>query len=244
MKKFVQKNTQKMALLLGLFSVCLGLQSQAADIVFNGAYPNGKGCPAGSYSITWAPDMLSFSILFSNMQAEIPGVNPRESKTAHCGLMMNLVLPPNLQLSIERIDYRGFYALDPGAFWMINSRYFFDNGAAIYKSNGQVMPSTTLVGGIRSNLPGPVNDTFNWGASTESFAANVSPCGGPTGLAVVTNQNVSSGPQPAAGMATLDSADSMMSVVYKLKVTNCQYKFKPYPVNQKIVNDLLKSESL
>ncbi|MGZ5279621.1 MAG: hypothetical protein ACXWC9_06755, partial [Pseudobdellovibrionaceae bacterium] len=76
------------------------------------------------------------------------------------------------------------------------------------------------------------------------FAANVSPCGGRTGLAVITNQNISSSDQPAAGQATLDSADSMMSVVYKLKVTNCQYKFKPYPVNNKMVNDLLKSESL
>ncbi|MGZ5279278.1 MAG: DUF4360 domain-containing protein, partial [Pseudobdellovibrionaceae bacterium] len=133
----MKKTSLKLA--LNLIIALATFNSNAADIVFNGATPNGKGCPVGSYSITWAPDMLSFSILFDNMQTEIPGIKGRESKTAHCGLMMNLVLPPNLQLSIERIDYRGFYALDPGAFWMINSRYFFDNGAAIYKSNGAIM---------------------------------------------------------------------------------------------------------
>ena len=218
--------------------------AQAVNITFNGSTPNGAGCPVGTYSITWAPDMTSFSILFDQMQTAIPGQVGRESQTTHCGMLLNLVLPPNTQISIERIDYRGFYALDAGAFWMINSRYFFDNGAAIYKANGAIQPPTTFVGGIRANQAGPVQDVFNWGASTESFAANVSPCGGPTNLAIVTNQNISSSTQPAAGQATLDSADSAMSVVYKLNVTNCRYKFKPYPVNQSAVQSLLKSTSL
>ncbi len=231
-------------LAIALFTSLLTLQAHAADIRYNGVTANGGGCPEGSYSITWAPDMLSFSILFEQMQTQIPGVKGRESMTSHCGLLMSLTLPPNLQLSIERIDYRGFYALDPGAFWMINSRYFFDNGAAIYKAGGNIVSSTSMPGGLRNYKPGPLQDVFTWGASTESFATHVSPCGGNTSLAVATNQNISSSDQPAAGQATLDSADANISVIYKLKVTNCQYKFKPYPVNAKAVNDQLKSESM
>jgi hypothetical protein len=223
-----------------LFSVA---QANAQAISAVGTQSYGGACPEGSYQVIWSPDMTTFTILFSKMNVSIPGVAPQETQRAKCAISINLVVGG--QVTVDRIDYRGFYQLDAGAYAMMSSQYFFENGAAAYIRGKSVsyMPSAMFAGGIRKSFAGPGLDNFTWTSSSAGSYTNLSPCGGPTTLDIITRLNVSS-ENIASAQANLDSADGTMAVTYKLNVVagKCKYRFKSYPENQNQFRNLLTAE--
>ena len=64
----------------------------------------GNGCPAGSMSVIFAPDFLSFSMLFSQFTAETAA--GRGGIT--CDVLIPVEIPAGMQMEITRVDFRGW----------------------------------------------------------------------------------------------------------------------------------------
>jgi len=173
----------------------------------------GNGCPANTMRVAFAPDNLSFSILFDQFIAEV-GENKHGMDAITCNAIIPVEIPENMQMEITRVDFRGFVSLPQGSIATLLSNFNFAGpGGDRDRMN------------LRFTFSGPVQD--NYEISTDSLGATqdseLSPCGGTVHLRVVNQLRVQSRSRTAeAAQVTIDSIDGSSNAIYYVNWRACQ----------------------
>lgn len=176
----------------------------------------GNGCPAGTMQVVFAPDFMSFTVLFDKFIAQDtggPGKGIGPATVVSCDMQVPMQIPAGQQMEITRVDLRGFAGLPGDARATLRSSFNF-RGA----------------GGDRDRInlnyqfQGPYTD--NYLVSTDAMNENapaatseVSPCGGQATLAISTQLRVQS--RTAGASITLDSVDSSSHAIYFVNWRSC-----------------------
>ncbi len=176
----------------------------------------GNGCPAGTMRVVFAPDNLSFAILFDQFVASAQATGGDRRDVMTCNALIPIELPPNMQMEITRVDYRGFIAL-PDA----QSRAKLH---ALYNFRGRGGDRDRM--NLRFDFTGPVQDNYvittdllNGGSANPN--PETSPCGGSTVLRVYNQLTIVSRTPNAQAQATIDSIDGQANAVYYVNWRQC-----------------------
>lgn len=176
----------------------------------------GNGCPAGTMSVVFAPDNLSFSILFDQFVAQAQGTPGEKRDVMACDALIPIEIPANMQMEITRVDYRGFVALPNQARARLHAMFNF---------RGRGGDGDRL--NMRYDFQGPVMD--NYVISTDlinngSSGTEISPCGGQTVLRVYNQLQVLSRVSTEQAQVTIDSIDGQANAVYYVNWRACSAK--------------------
>ncbi len=173
----------------------------------------GNGCPAGTMRVVFAPDNLSLSILFDQFVAEASGEKGQKRDVMACDALIPIEIPPNMQMEITRVDYRGFVALPQNARARLH---------ALFNFRGRGGDGDRL--NMRFDFQGPVADVYE--ISTDLLndvrtGTEVSPCGGTTVLRVYNQLQVNAKKSGEQAQATIDSIDGSSNAIYHLNWRAC-----------------------
>jgi hypothetical protein len=166
----------------------------------------GTGCPAGSASVSVAPDEKSVSILFDSYVAEAGYTTNRSVDRKSCNITVPVQVPQGYSVSIFQVDYRGFNAIPSGATTRFDAEYFWAG------SRGPRLTKTFF---------GPRNDNYTL---TDQLVANTvvwAPCGASVNLRVNTSMMAQTNSRFDQTMGTVDSADISSGLVYHLRWRRC-----------------------
>jgi len=177
----------------------------------------GNGCPAGSMQVVFAPDNLSFSILFDQFVAEAAGGPGQRRDVIACDALIPIELPDNMQMEITRVDYRGFISLpNPQSKAKLHT---------ILNFRGRGGDGDRV--NLRFNFDGPVQDNYlittdllNQGNGSAN--PEISPCGGTTNLRVYNQLVINSRRPGEQAMATIDSIDGSANAIYHVNWRQCR----------------------
>ncbi|MGZ3722119.1 MAG: DUF4360 domain-containing protein, partial [Bdellovibrionales bacterium] len=86
----------------------------------------GTGCPAGSASVSLAPDNLSISMLFDSYVVQAGNGVAFDRK--NCNIAVPIHVPQGFSVSVFAIDYRGFTGLPAGGRANLSVDYFLSTG--------------------------------------------------------------------------------------------------------------------
>jgi hypothetical protein len=176
----------------------------------------GNGCPAGTMQVVWAPDNLSFSILFDQFIAQAQGTRGQKRDVMACDALIPITLPDNMQMEITRVDYRGFI--------MLPDQRSKAKLHALFNFRGRGGDGDRL--NLRFTFDGPVAD--NYSISTDLLNngngpnPEVSPCGGQTQLRVYNQLVIQSPTRDSQAQATIDSIDGQANAVYYVNWRACK----------------------
>lgn len=164
----------------------------------------GKGCPAGSASVTLAPDNKSLSILFDEYYVEAGGRKKLQRK--NCSIAIPVHVPQGFSVSLIDVDYRGYVSVPRGGRARFSASYFFA---------GQRGPRFT------KNFRGGFDDDYLIQNKLGVYASVWSACGADVNLRVNTAMLLKTNRQGDDAIATVDSADVSAGMVYHLKWKKC-----------------------
>jgi hypothetical protein len=174
---------------------------------------SGNGCPPGTMRVVFAPDALSFTVLFDQFVAQVDGSGAKRDVMS-CDALIPLQLPEGMRMQITRVDFRGFVALpDAGSRAVLHSVFNFRGGGG----DGDRM-------NLHYQFDGPVTD--NYQISTDALAdeqttAETSPCGGSTRLRIFNEIKLVSRDRSNSASATIDSIDGGAHATYYLNWKSC-----------------------
>lgn len=171
----------------------------------------GSGCPQGSMRAVFAPDNLSFSLLFDQFIAEV--VDPANAKkdTMSCDLLIPIQIPEGMQMEITRVDLRGFANLPNRGRGVLHSVFNFRGRGG----DGDRM-------NLRFNFQGPLVDNYELSSDVmTSGDAETSPCGGAFNLRVLNELKVQTPRKGEPASLTLDSVDGTTEAVYFVNWRQC-----------------------
>ncbi len=178
----------------------------------------GNGCPAGTMRVVFAPDLLSFTMLFDQFIAQVdPGNNVKRDQM-NCDTVIPLTLPDNMQMEITHVDFRGFVALPDRAKARVHSMFNFrGRGGNKDRIN------------MRFDFQGPSMEDYEISSDTiesngRSAESEVSPCGGDVELRVATRLMLLSPGRNDQATITLDSIDGASEATYYVNWRTCRKK--------------------
>lgn len=172
----------------------------------------GNGCPQGTMAVAFAPDNLSFSILFDKFIAEVNQPKQKRDVMA-CDIQIPIELPDNMQMEITRVDFRGFVALpDPGTRAVLNSVFNFRGRGG----DGDRM-------NLRYRFDGPVMDNYEISTDVmnDASATEISPCGGQTTLRIYSQLQIMAKKNGQPAQVTVDSIDGGAHAIYYVNWKSC-----------------------
>jgi hypothetical protein len=187
----------------------------------------GNGCPDGTMSVAFAPDNLSFSILYDQFVAQVdPASSPKkggaQKDTMSCSINVPIEIPENMRMEITRVDFRGFAGLPQGAKAQLVSNFDFlgDNRAYGGKHRGsdQFNLRQVFTGPMMENYEITTDDMTRSRRFSES---EKSPCGGSTQLRIANRLQISSRSASESSTVTLDSIDTSGVTVYYVNWSKC-----------------------
>ena len=166
----------------------------------------GSGCPAGSASVSLAPDNSSVSILFDQYIVEAGGATGRTLDRKSCNLAIPVSVPHGYSISLVQVDYRGYNALPMGARSQFNVEYFFAGARGPRKTK---------------NFFGPQSSDYMLTDSLIAEAVVWSACGAQTQLRVNSSMNVFTNSSMQQALSTVDSADVSAGLIYAIQWRRC-----------------------
>lgn len=171
----------------------------------------GNGCPAGTMRVVFAPDSLSFSVIFDQFVAEVKNGDRLRRDLIVCDALVPVQLPANMRMEITRVDYRGFSALPAGAVAELHSILnFWGPRGDLDRLN------------LRFRFTGPVTENYELSSDVITNGdTEVSPCGGAVVLRLRNQLRVVSRSKEASSV-TLDSIDGAGHATYQVNWTSCQ----------------------
>jgi hypothetical protein len=175
-----------------------------------------NGCPEGTFAVAFAPDGMSFSILFDNFVAKTTGLQALD--VMRCHLIVPVDVPENTRMTITRIDYRGFVSIQAGGFAVLRAAFAFQgrrNGAGPGDAKAYSV-------NFRQDFQGPIApDQQNYVLSSDAFTDRqaVSACGGVNNLRISNTLRIQGAGRDA--MITLDSADGAGELKYYVSYEKC-----------------------
>ena len=173
----------------------------------------GNGCAKNSVSIAFAPDSLSFSVLYDEMVAGVSASDHRRSRHKTCEVFIPITLPKNTALSIENVDYRGFAALPTSGHASLKATYGFWPSVHGFRFDGNH---------FKRKFKAPYMDEYQ--ISTDAFAKDHKPtsaCGGKVYLYLGDRLNLHA-KKGADAQITLDSVDGALGNHYSLALKRCK----------------------
>jgi hypothetical protein len=173
----------------------------------------GNGCPAGTMNVVFAPDFLSFSILFDQFVAEVTETGQKRDVMA-CNAIIPMSVPNGMQMEIVRVDYRGFAGLPGQGHAVLNSVFNFrgqggdrDRMTLRYRFQGPTMQDYEISTSVLNGNGEVVEDTER------------SPCGGSFQLRIGNQIKLVS--RELGASVTLDSIDGSSNAVYYVNWRAC-----------------------
>ena len=178
----------------------------------------GNGCPAGTMSVQFAPDNLSFTILFDQFVAETDGTRMQRRDVMTCNALIPIEIPANMQMEITRVDYRGFVNLPANSQAMLHALYNF-------RGPGGDRDRVNL----RYSFQGPITENYILSTDLLNTAGGteVSPCGGSTQLRIFNQMQIVSRKAGEPAQATIDSIDGQANAIYYVNWKACQVENNP-----------------
>ncbi|MGE4130619.1 MAG: DUF4360 domain-containing protein [Bdellovibrionales bacterium] len=172
----------------------------------------GNGCPDGSMQVVFAPDNLSFSILFDQFVAEAQGGKGDRRDVMTCNAIIPIELPDGMQMEITRVDYRGFVGLPD-----VSSRARLHS---IFNFRGRGGDGDRM--NLKFDFEGPVLDNYEISSDLiEAGNTEISPCGGTTNLRVYNQVQVVSRKPDSPASVTIDSIDGAANALYYVNWRRC-----------------------
>jgi hypothetical protein len=172
----------------------------------------GNGCPQGTMRAIFAPDNLSFSLLFDQFIAEVTDPSLAAKDLMTCDSIIPIQIPEGMQMQITRVDLRGFAALPERARGTLHSTFNFKGRGG----DGDRM-------NLRYNFEGPMME--NYELSSDAMApgeSETSPCGGSFQLRIMNQLKVKTPRKGERASITLDSVDGSTEAVYFVSWQVCQ----------------------
>jgi len=112
------------------------------EIQFTTAKTSGAGCPQGSVTTTFSPDMTVVTFGFDGFQTYIGPGYTRSDSNKNCQLHLNLKYPGGYQFAVFSSVYHGYAQLDAKVTGQFSSTYFFSQDASATRTT-----TTSIVGG-------------------------------------------------------------------------------------------------
>lgn len=171
----------------------------------------GNGCPQGTMRVAFAPDNLSFSLLFDQFVAEVSDPTLAAKDIMACEALIPIQIPNGQQMRITRVDLRGFAALPERAKGMLHS---------VFNFRGRGGDGNRL--NLRYNFEGPLMD--NYELSSDALApgdSETSPCGGNFQLRIANQLRVRTPKKGERASITLDSIDGAAEAIYFVSWHSC-----------------------
>jgi hypothetical protein len=171
----------------------------------------GNGCPAGAMRAVFAPDNLSFTMIFDQFVAEVATDQKMKRDVMNCDALIPMQIPAGMQMEITRVDFRGFIGLPAGTRAALHSVFNFRGpGGDKDRIN------------LHFDFQGPVMDNYELSSdATTGAPTEVSPCGGNVRLRIMNQLKVVS-PKREAASATLDSVDGSSHAIYYVNWKTCK----------------------
>ncbi|MGZ3723436.1 MAG: DUF4360 domain-containing protein [Bdellovibrionales bacterium] len=181
---------------------------------FNSGQPayGGNGCPQGTMQVIFAPDFLSFTVLFDKFVAQS---TDSPHSVMSCNAVVPMQIPDGMQMEITRVDLRGFAGLPAQARATLNSTFNFSGpGGDRDRIN------------LNYQFQGPYTDNYlistdAMNENTQTPVSEVSPCGGQASLRITTELRLQSPIKGATASITLDSIDSSSHAIYYVNWKSC-----------------------
>lgn len=177
----------------------------------------GTGCPAGTMRVAFATDNLSFTILYDNMVAQIRSSAGERIANVTCNLEIPMTVPAGMQLSISRVDFRGFAGLPANVRAGIGAQLSYQQQNP---RTGAFQPVGDMLN-LSAPFYGPVNGDFvvSSGVMPRS-TPSTSPCGGNVKLMVRGAIEIGAR-VPTDAQLTMDSLDGSTDAIYYLNWSRC-----------------------
>lgn len=184
----------------------------------------GNGCPEGTMRVIFAPDGLSFTILFDRFVAGTGSVEGGQRGAMSCDAVLSMNIPENQQMEITRVDYRGFVSVPAGGKGALSSMFNFVEQSRGARGTGQWRDRDRIL--IRYVFSGPQAENYeiSTGAMNEGNGLSqteVSPCGGEARLRIRNAVRVTAPPGQEAQL-TIDSIDGSSNAVYFVNWRECR----------------------
>lgn len=158
----------------------------------------GPGCPQGTYAHSVSPDGSALSILFDRFQVEVENSKRQRRQRTSCRLMIPLNVESGYQVSVAKIDMRGYLYLPNLGQARISNKYYFSKGENIRNRRRIVRR--------KLKFQGPVDEDFV--VSAEMQRPSWSPCSKSITLNVESRLSVRLHKQsPEGGIGVVDSLD-------------------------------------
>lgn len=167
----------------------------------------GNGCPAGTASVSVAPEENAVSILFDQFTTEAGRTTGRSIDRKSCNMTIPVTVPQGYSIALFQADYRGYNAVPQGASNVFEVEYFWAG------SRGPRISRTFV---------GPQNQNF---IVTDNLVARTlvwTPCGASVQLRVNANMRSQTNRFNEQTIGTVDSADFSSGMVYHVQWRRCQ----------------------
>ncbi len=174
---------------------------------------SGNGCPAGTMQTVFAPDNLSFSILFDQFVAEI---TKKGRDVMNCTALIPISIPNNVRMEITRVDFRGFVSLPTNRSKAVLHSVFNFRGRN--GGDGDRMNLRYKFGGPSITDYEISTSTLNDNGETVD-QTELSPCGGSFHLRITNRLQIQSN-EPGA-QVTIDSIDGSSNAIYYVNWRAC-----------------------
>lgn len=188
----------------------------------------GNGCPAGTMSVVFAPDNLSFSILFDKFVAEVGDENIRKRDIMTCNIIVPFEIPEGMQMEITRVDYRGFVGIPQGGRAVLHSVLNFFERDSVRGGRGRGRQRDRI--NLRHRFDGPLAENYEIStllADGKTLESEMSSCGGTAHLGIMNQMRVNSGARGEAASATIDSIDGSGNTVFYVNWRPCREEVQP-----------------
>jgi hypothetical protein len=199
--------------LLSLFSASAFAQTTPPPddkVVVDVVSVNGSGCPAGTASVTVAPDNTAFTISYSTYLAQVGvGAKPTDMRK-NCQISLNVHVPSGFTYAITEADYRGYANLAKGATALERANYYF-----------QGQRPTAFV---EHPLAGPMDDDWEFYDTADLASLSWAPCGEERFLNINTELRANGGTSDlkhTTSFIEMDSVDGNIVTEYHFSWMQC-----------------------
>ncbi len=171
----------------------------------------GNGCEPGTMRVVFAPDFLSFSLIFDQFVAEVETNQKTKRDLMACEALVPMQIPAGLQMEITRVDFRGFTALPVRARAALRS---------VFNFRGPGGDQDRIL--LNFDFQGPQMEDYELSSDSEAGGpSEISPCGGNVRLRIMNQLKIVS-PTREAASATLDSVDASSHAIYYVNWRACK----------------------
>ncbi len=171
---------------------------------------NGSGCPAGTATVTMAPDNTAFQVRYDAFLAQVGGAAQPTDVRKNCQIALLVDVPQGFTYAIARAEYRGTARLARGATGLEQAAYYFQG-----ESETAYVPHA---------FSGPMSGGWRTTDTVDAASLVFAPCGAARVLNINAELRVSPGtsdPDTTPSFLAMDASAGSVQTVYQLSWRQC-----------------------